>query len=142
MSKSNLVKPHWAFWISSIIALLWNGAGSANYIAQTSTTNVANMPEAYQVFINSRPAWATAAFAITVFAGTIGSILLLLKRYSAMYLFVLSAIALAIVLIHAAIFVSENSGYGSIILGVGSSILVAILLLWFTKFCKQKNWIG
>lgn len=142
MDRSNLTKPHWAFWIISIVALLWNIAGSANYIMQTNPENVANMPDTYQAFINARPAWATAAFAITVFAAVIGCIMLLLKRYSAMYLFIISAIALIFVLIHAIIFVSANSGYISIIIGVGSSVLVSIFLLWFTKYFKNKNWIG
>ena len=142
MTRDNLTKPHWLFWVVCIIALLWNVAGSANYLMQTNASNVANMPQTYQAFIETRPAWATAAFAITVFAAVIGSILLLLKRYSAMLLFVISTIALMFVSIHAAIFVNANPSYTSIILGVGTSVLVALFLLWFTKFSKNKNWIG
>lgn len=142
MTRENLTKPHWAFWVISIIALLWNVAGSANYIMQTNSANVANMPQSYQAFIEARPAWATAGFAITVFAAVIGCILLLLKRYSAMFLFIISTIALMAVSIHATLFISANPSYTSIILGVGSSVLVALFLLWFTKFSKSKNWIG
>lgn len=142
MTRENLTKPHWLFWIISIIALLWNVAGTANYLMQTNPENIANMPQTYQVFIEARPTWATAAFAITVFAAVIGCILLLLKRYAAMFMFIISTIALIIVSINATMFVSENPNTVSIIAGVGSSVLVAIFLLWFTKFCKTKNWIA
>lgn len=142
MTRENLTKPHWLFWIISIIALLWNVAGTANYLMQTNPENIANMPQTYQVFIEARPTWATAAFAITVFAAVIGCILLLLKRYAAMFMFIISTFALIIVSINATMFVSENPNTVSIIAGVGSSVLVAIFLLWFTKFCKTKNWIA
>lgn len=142
MTRENLTKPHWLFWIISIIALLWNIAGTANYLMQTNPENIANMPQTYQVFIEARPTWATAAFAITVFAAVIGCILLLLKRYAAMFMFIISTFALIIVSINATMFVSENPNTVSIIAGVGSSVLVAIFLLWFTKFCKTKNWIA
>lgn len=141
MNKSNLVKPHWSFWLISIIALLWNAAGSVNYIMQTNSANVANMPEAYQVFINTRPAWATAAFAITVFGGTIGCVLLLFKKYTALYLFVISTVAVAVMMIQVFIFTSANSGYASIIIGSSLSLIVALFLVWFTKYSKGKNWI-
>lgn len=141
-TKPPLVKPHWLFWLVSIITLLWNLAGSANYIMQTSATNVAKMPDTYQALINTRPAWATAAFAITVFAAVIGSIMLLLKRKNAIYLFLLSAIALVGVLMQTVMFTAENPGNDSILYGVGSSALIAGFLLWFTKYAENKNWIG
>ena len=39
------------------------------------------MPEAYRAIVENRPAWATAAFAIAVFGGAFGCLLLLLRKW-------------------------------------------------------------
>ena len=71
---------HWSFWVIGVVTLIWNAMGAANYVAQLDPVVVATFPESHRVLIEGRPAWATGAFAIAVFGGTIGCVLLLFKK--------------------------------------------------------------
>ena len=76
------VKPPVWFWVVSIIALVWNLMGVAAYLmdAYMSIEQLEAMSQEMRELYEGRPAWVTAAFAIAVFAGFIGSIGLLLRK--------------------------------------------------------------
>ncbi len=86
----NTTRPPFMFWAIAGVGLIWNLLGCWNYILQTDPNAVAQMSEVYQLVIGNRPAWATAGFAVSVFCGAVGCILLLLRRHVALALFVLS----------------------------------------------------
>ena len=60
-------KAHWSFWLIGVLGLLWNVGGSANFLMQMNPEMVAEMPATHRAMIDSRPIWATAGFALTVF---------------------------------------------------------------------------
>jgi hypothetical protein len=55
--------------------------------------------ESHRAIIEARPAWATGAFAIAVFGGALGCLLLLLKKSAAYYLFIASLLGVIVQLI-------------------------------------------
>ena len=59
------------YWTVAVLALLWNLIGVATYLGSV----MSEVPTAPAV-----PAWVTGAYAISVFAGTFGSVGLLLRR--------------------------------------------------------------
>ena len=130
-----LAKPHFSFWIFAAVGLLWNLMGCLNYIMQANADVVAQMPELYQAIIAARPAWATAAFAIAVFGGAVGCILLLLRRRVASAAFVVSLIAIA-----------GHSVFTLRVAGVTPSlvlvVLVGVALLWYTSIARRSGWLG
>ena len=130
----SLVKPHFSFWIVAALGLVWNLVGCLNYVVQTNPDVVAQMPEVYQVIINGRPAWATAAFAIAVFGGAVGCILLLLRRRVAIGVLVLSLIGI----IGTAVFTAMLIG---LVPSVMMSFLVAAALLWYATIAQRKDWL-
>ncbi|MFL1012857.1 hypothetical protein [Flavisericum labens] len=139
MSSNSNTKPPFWFWIVSIIALLWNAMGVDQYIGQAYKTErwqSALTPEQIETMSNF-PAWLTAAFAIAVFAGTIGSLGLLLRKKWAYSLLVLSLIAVIVqmgyILIQGH---AENTGMTI------SIIVFAIFLVWFSKKSISKGWIS
>tara|TARA_B100000768_G_scaffold74048_1_gene70822 strand:+ start:558 stop:803 length:246 start_codon:yes stop_codon:yes gene_type:complete len=77
---SDRQKPQSGYWVIAVLGLIWNVMGCWNYISQTSRRVIANMPKAYQVVVNSRPALVTAAFCIGVFGGTLGCVLMIIQR--------------------------------------------------------------
>ncbi len=79
MTKNVTTKPPAWFWIVSVVALLWNLMGAMAYLAQAFITDEgkAMLPSDQQELLESTPAWATAAFAIAVWAGVLGCILAL-----------------------------------------------------------------
>ena len=130
----SLVKPHFSFWIVAALGLVWNLVGCLNYVAQTNPDVVAQMPDVYQVIINGRPAWATAAFAIAVFGGAVGCILLLLRRRVAIGVLVLSLIGI----IGTAVFTAMLIG---LVPSVMMSFLVGAALLWYATIAQRKDWL-
>ena len=82
MNDQSTNKPPVWFWIVAALALVWNLFGVMAYLG-----SVYMPPEALEAmdpdrrtFIENTPGWATGAFAIAVFAGSIGCLLLLFKR--------------------------------------------------------------
>ena len=128
-------KPHLSFWIVAIAGLIWNLMGSMNYIMQTNPETVAQMPDVYQVIINGRPSWATAGFAIAVFGGSVGCILLLLRKNVAVPVFMLSLAGIVLTVIHATMLVGMVPS--SVL-----SVLVGGALLWYATIARRKNWLG
>ncbi|MDC0936739.1 hypothetical protein OAS39_10670 [Pirellulales bacterium] len=103
-----------------------------------NANSVAEMPESFRAVIESRPAWATAAFAFAVFGGAIGAVLLLLRKSAATYLFIASLLGVIVQ-------VFPFLGMADVQLGiwVGSlmSLAVAAFLVWYSKFAKTKGWV-
>jgi hypothetical protein len=128
-------KPHLSFWIVAIAGLIWNMMGSMNYIMQTNPETVAQMPDVYQMIINGRPSWATAGFAIAVFGGSVGCILLLLRKNVAVPVFMLSLAGIVLTVIHATMLVGMVPS--SVL-----SVLVGGALLWYATIARRKNWLG
>lgn len=129
-----MTKPHFSFWIVGGLGLLWHLGGCLNYIMQTNPDNVAQMPELYQLIINTRPSWATVAFALAVFGGAVGCILLLLRRRVAVSVLVVSLIGTLATALDTVMRVSMAP---SLIL----SILVAGALLWYVTIAQRKDWL-
>ena len=89
--------PLW-FWVIGVIALLWNMMGLAAYFQQfmMSPEAFATLRPEQQNLLLDQPVWLTSAFAVAVFAGFVGSILLLARKRLAVRMFLLSMIAVFI----------------------------------------------
>lgn len=132
-------KPPVWFWIVSVIALLWNAMGVKQYLDQayqTESWRSALTDEQFEM-ISNFPSWLTAAFAIAVFSGALGSLGLLLRKKWAYMLLVLSLIAVIVQMGHVLI-----QGYFE---GIGMTISIiafAIFWVWFSKKSISKGWIS
>jgi hypothetical protein len=85
-------------WAIGIIALLWNCIGAFDYL-MTQTRNAAYMsafPPEQLAWFYGLPAWVVAAWAIAVWGGVLGSILLLLRRRLAVPVFLASLVAMVV----------------------------------------------
>ena len=84
----------WHLWVVGILALLWNSFGCVDYtMTQTRQDEwfaQMGMTAAQLEYFNAMPAWTHAAWAIGVWGGALGAILLLLRRKWAMPVFVVS----------------------------------------------------
>lgn len=127
--------PPFLFWAIAIVGLLWNLIGCWNYIVQTNAEAIAQMPEVYRVLIENRPDWATAGFAVSVFGGAVGSILLLLRKRVAVGVFILSLLGTVAVFY-----------FSMRVLGLepatGSALLMSLALALFAQVSLRKGWIG
>jgi hypothetical protein len=137
-------KPTTTFWVISVVALLWNLIGVIAYLGQAYMTDeiLATLSEPEQLYYANVAAWATAAFATAVFGGTLGCILLLIRKKLATILFVISLIA---VLIQGTynFFIQEFMPIEPLrmILPI-VTILISVFLVWYSKDVTKKGWIS
>ena len=86
-------------WIVGALALLWNGFGAYDYVMtrMRNTDYLAGMmptvdPNAMLAWVDAFPAWASAGWALGVWGGLAGSILLLMRNRWAVPAFAVSLI--------------------------------------------------
>ena len=132
---------HWSFWAIGAVALIWNVMGVINFFMQMNADALAAMPESYRAIIEGRPAWATGAFAIAVFGGALGCLLLLLRKSAAYYLFLVSLLG-AIVQMAPYLGLAGSTIGVSAFLGVGAFLVVAVFLIWYSKQAESKGWLS
>ncbi|MFB3088282.1 MAG: hypothetical protein ACE10E_08230 [Acidiferrobacterales bacterium] len=135
---------HWSFWTIAAVALIWNVMGVMNYLGQMNAEVLAAMPEANRAIIESRPEWATGAFAIAVFGGTLGCLLLLLRKSAAYYLFIGSLLGVIVQLIHTLGIASSTIDFSpfDILMIIMMPLVVAAFLIWYSKQAESKSWIS
>ena len=96
---SSAVKPTKAFWIISVVFLLWNAFGCFLYyqdVTMTDAAYAATYGDAMAAVRPLYPAWGIAAYAVAVWGGLLAAILLLLRKKIAAPLFILSLICAVI----------------------------------------------
>jgi hypothetical protein len=85
-------------WVVGVVSLLWNAMGAFDYV-MTETRNEAYMggftPDQL-AFFYSMPDWAIGTWAIAVWGALLGSLVLLFRRRHAVWVFLVSFIAMVI----------------------------------------------
>ncbi len=96
MSRMSEVPKH--LWIVGVLSLLWNATGAHGYyVTQTKNEKYleAWTPEQLE-FMYAYPAWMVSCWALAVFGGVLGSLLLLLRKRLALPVFALSFVCMAV----------------------------------------------
>jgi hypothetical protein len=132
---------HWSFWMISAVALIWNVLGCINFFVQMDPDALAAYREVERAIVEGRPTWATAAFAIAVFGGAFGCLLLLLRKSAAFYLFIASLLGVIVTMTHT-LGVGIDFGLGEILGIILMPPVVAAFLMWYAKHAKGKGWIS
>lgn len=133
------------FWIISSIALLWNLIGCAAYLGMQMMPPelLETMPEAERTLMETTPIWVTAAFAVAVWFGLLGSILLLLRKALSQTVFVISLLGIIVQQIWN--FTNGQSlevfGIEQVIMPI-AVVLIGLYLIIFAKKAKANNWIN
>ena len=115
----------WHIWLVGVLALLWNGYGGYDYV-MTQTNNaayLANYTEAQRAYFDSFPMWMEAVWAIGVWGGVLGSILLLLRSKWAFHALLASLIAFAMSVVY-----GQTSG-GNEVMGSMGLIFSGVIFL-------------
>ncbi|MCB2075211.1 MAG: hypothetical protein H6917_14675 [Novosphingobium sp.] len=86
----------WHLWAVGILSLAWNGFGAFDYL-MTNMRNeayLAAFPPEMITMVDEFPVWIVAAWAVGVWVGLAGSVLLLLRKRYAVHAFGLSILGL------------------------------------------------
>jgi hypothetical protein len=144
MAEAMTDRPPRSFWILSGAALLWNLLGLMAYVTYVTMSEeaIAALPEAERIMYEN-PAWVTAAFATAVTAGTLGCILLLLRKGLALPVLIVSLGAVLLQMSHAFLLsdVVRVAGAQAAVMPVMVTV-VAVLLAWYAWHAKQRRWLG
>lgn len=132
------------YWIAGA-AFVWDLLGVVAYIGTVTVSpeSIAELPEAQQELMANTPTWSTALFAIAVWGGVLGTLLLLLRKAFAYPVLIVSLVA-----------VTLNGAYTWFmtnafeVLGAGQAGFAAVIfaiaafLVWFANDAKGKGWIS
>jgi hypothetical protein len=132
---------HWSFWVIGVVALIWNVMGGINFFMQMDPNVLATYPDSHRAIVEGRPLWATAGFAISVFGGALGGVLLLLRKPAAYHLFIASLLGTVVTMIHTAM-VTNGFSVFDILSTVVMPMLVAVLLVWYSRWADRKGWVS
>ncbi len=139
-------RPTTSFWVIGGAALVWNLIGLMIYVMTVTATPEGYASQGYTpeqiAFIQATPTWATAAFAISVNAGVLGSLFLLLRKAWAAPTFVLSLIAILILNVNNFVLNDTVAVLGTVPVFIQSAIvLIAVLLVWYSRATRDKDWL-
>lgn len=96
------VKTPWHLWLVGILGLLWSAMGAMDYF-MTQTKNesyMSNFTPEQLAFFYGFPSWVVASWAIAVWGGVLGTLLLLSKKKIAVWVLLASLLAMIITAIH------------------------------------------
>ena len=131
----------WHLWVVGVFALLWNGYGGYDYV-MTQTNNAAYLAQytaEQRAYFDSFPMWMEAVWAIGVWGGVLGAVLLLLRSKWAFHAFLASLIAFAVSVVY-----GQMSG-GSAVMGTTGMVFSAaifVLGLIFVMYSRMMTLKG
>jgi hypothetical protein len=135
---------HWSFWVIGAAALIWNVMGVINILVQMNADALTSFPETHRAIIEGRPVWATGGFAIAVFGGALGCLLLLLRKSVAYYMFIASLLGVIVTMTHTLGIASSTIDFSpfEILMMILMPLVVAAFLIWYSKQAESKGWIS
>ena len=139
MNDETVHRVHWSFWLIGVVTLVWNVGGVINFFVQMNPEMLDAFRESERAIIEGRPAWATAAFAIAVFGGALGCLLLLFKKSVATYAFIASLLGVIVTMIHT-FGVDIEFGLGEILGIILMPLVLAVFLIWYSTYAEGNGW--
>jgi hypothetical protein len=141
MNDERVSAVHWSFWAVSAVALVWNLMGVINFFMQMNPDMIVSYRDSERAIIEGRPVWATGSFVIAVFGGALGSILLLLRKSAAYYMFIASLVGVVVTMIHT-LGIGIDFGPGEMLGIILMPLVVATFLIWYSKQAQKMGWVS
>lgn len=132
-------KPSTSYWVICVLAIVWNLMGVIVYLGQAYMTEdmKAMMTEEQLAIIKNAPIWATAAFAIAVWFGLLGSILLTLRKKLSKSVLYISLIGVIVQLVYNFFISNALDVYGT--QGVIQPLITLGISLFLVSYAKQAD---
>jgi hypothetical protein len=132
--------PAW-FWIVAVLALLWEGMGCLSYLHEVGVVSMGKTPPEQVALWQGMPVWVWCAFAVAVWVGLTGALLLLARQRLARAAFLVSL--LGALLQFGWVYVARDAAK----LGAGNAvvpaaiILIGAFLVWFSGYAIRRGWL-
>jgi hypothetical protein len=135
--------PVW-FRLLALLGLLWNAFGVYMYLKSVGMFGnpLAGLDPAHAALARTVPAWVTGTFAVAVFAGLLGSLLMVAGKRLACPLLVLSLVAVIVQTVWIVFMSNARAVEGMMALIMpGGITLVALLLVLVAARGAEKGWL-
>lgn len=129
------------FMIAAVASLLFMGLGCVSYLMHV-LANPATMPLDQRAAYEAEPVWVTGAYAVAVWIGLLGAVLLLMRRKVAEWLLLLSLVAV-LVWLAGLILVTplrENMSANDLLVAIVVTALTWTVY-WFARHSRQRGWL-
>jgi hypothetical protein len=136
--------PMW-FRALALLGLLWNAFGVYMYLKSVGMFGdpLAGLDPAHAALARSVTAWVTGTFAVAVFAGLLGSLLMVAGKRLACPLLVLSLIAVIVQTVWIVAISNARAVEGMMALVMpGTIALVALVLVLVAAKGAEKGWLN
>ncbi|MFQ5563542.1 MAG: hypothetical protein ACE5FO_08225 [Parvularculaceae bacterium] len=138
-----MTKPSWLFWVVAVLAVLWNGFGVVDYWL-TSTGNEEYLKDFDPKIIDwivSFPLWRDALWIVSVVAGALGGVALILRMRWAALLFLINFVTLVLGFVgHDLLLANGVEMYGQ--LGLAVSVVIVALSAFFWWYARRALRLG
>jgi hypothetical protein len=130
-------------WIVGILALLWSAMGCFDYLMTVTAnqTYLGKMPADQIAYMNALPTWLTAMWALGVWGGLLGSLLLLMRSRYAVWAYGLSLIGAVVGLGYQMFMTVQPASMkaGAMAVMPWVIILICAFLLWYSWNAEKKG---
>lgn len=134
----------WHLWVVGAGALLWNGYACYDYVMTqmggADYLRAYDFTEAQIQHFTAMPAWATAVWAVGVWGGALGGLLLLLRRKWALWAFAASLAAFALSLVYSYVLSDAAAIMGGEMTTLNAIIGAAcVFFVWYAWFMSKRG---
>jgi hypothetical protein len=129
------------FKIAAIASILFMAIGCAGYVMDV-TTDPSTLPIDQRNLVMARPIWQVAAYAIAVWVGLLGSVLLLMRRKAAEPLLMVSLMAAAFTFLPYVTVPAIRDNITTNDIAFAVVILLITGTIWkFARRSRQRGWL-
>ena len=129
------------YMVAAIGSVLFMLVACAGYLL-TVTVDPASLPIDQRAMLEAQPMWMMAAYAIAVWVGLAGAVMLVLRRKLAQPLLLVSLVAAVVTFLPYAVVpaIRDNLTTGEI---AAALVVLAITwtIFWFARHSKQRGWL-
>lgn len=129
------------YMVAAIASVLFMGIGCAMYVMHV-TADPASLALDQRALYEAEPFWLTAAYAIAVWVGLFGALMLLLRRKIAQPLLLVSFAAVLVWLAGLLLVpgIREAISANDLAVGIGVAV-ITWTIFWFARHSSQRGWL-
>ena len=129
------------FKLAAIASVIFMAIGCAGYLASV-LTDPSSLPVDQRNLMEARPIWMIAAYAIAVWVGLAGSVLLLMRRKLAEPLLLLSLVTAVLTFLPYAVVPAVSDLVTTNDIAVAVAVLaITWTIYWFARHSRQRGWL-
>ena len=132
--------PRW-YWIAAVGSLLFMAIGCWGYVMDV-TADPASLELDQRALMDARPTWQVAAYALAVWVGLAGTILLFLRRKLAEPLLLVSLISCVCTFLPYFVVPAIRDLVSTNDIAFGLAIIaITWTIFWFARNAKRRGWL-